>query len=106
VKKYFQDLPVRNLLWIEGHLDCLRVPGRAGADHFIVGGGRLATRIPRNHSLHPRDLLEHCFDTPEAATGEYGRLFAVKILGIDRWIWKTSSHKNGSADKQGSARDW
>ena len=67
--------------------------GIAGADHIIVSGRRVAAGMSRNDLVDARNLLEHGFHAPEAASRENGRLISLEkvpdnILVVYRRIGK------------------
>ncbi len=67
-----ENFPIGDLARIEGQLNGLAVAGGTGAD-FLVGridGG--AACVAGSHVLDPIDVLEDCFQAPEASAGKGG----------------------------------
>jgi hypothetical protein len=77
-----QQLPIADLLWVEGHLDGLGVPGVAVADELVLRRLCFPAGIAGDRVRHAFDVLEDTLHAPETATGEDRRLGR----GLSGWL--------------------
>ena len=85
-EKEFEKLLKGNLGSIEGDLNDFGMPGASGADLPIAWILHRAAGITRDHALDAFDLLEYCFQTPEAATAKCGKFVLCTHRGLQSWI--------------------
>src|ERR1051325_7484697 len=71
-EKDAEQLAVRNLRGVVGHLHRLGVAGRSGADGLVARIRDVPTRVPRRDLRDTAQLLERRFEAPKAAAGECG----------------------------------
>src|SRR6516165_960969 len=74
-KEDVEDVAERNVGRIEGNLQHLSMASGAGADLLVGRLGYAAAAVARFDPLHAAQLLEDCFQAPEAAASQRGLLF-------------------------------